>query len=84
MPSLFVEASFSETLDFNPDSQIRHFSDTCINTTYPVWNQVLNLEGLLDESGKLFGSVWIRVYDQAQQTAVVDQFTIPVSFLTPF
>lgn len=28
--------------------------------------------------------MWIRVYDQSQQSTVVDQFTVPVSFLTPF
>jgi hypothetical protein len=84
MPSLFVEASFSNSLDFNADSQIRHFSDTCINSRYPVWNQSLRLEGSLDGTSKIQGSVWLVVYDQARQSAVVDSFSIPVSFLTPF
>ena len=39
MPSLFVEAIFSESLNFDADSKIRYFSDTCVNTRYPVWNQ---------------------------------------------
>ena len=50
-------------MDFNAVSLIRHFSDTCVNTRYPVWNQTLKLVGGLDDTGKLQGSLWLVLYD---------------------
>lgn len=63
LPSLLVEASWSPTLDYEENSQVRHFSDTCIRSRDPVWNQRLSLEGPLAEDEKLGGSIWINVYD---------------------
>lgn len=65
MPSTFVEISYSPTLLYVSNSDLKQFSETCNNTNSPNWNQLMTLEGDFEQGQEtLQGSFWLKIFDQ--------------------
>ena len=65
--SPFVELSWSETLEYNPESRYSQRSDHYLDVKSPVWNQRLEIERSKEDfeeldQKKLIGSVWITIF----------------------
>ena len=91
LPSTFVELSHSETLNYDEEAGLKQFSETCFSTNSPHWNQYMCLEGYFEEEQtSVCGSFWVKIFHQHVDTSgitcigVIDQFSIPLSFMQPF
>jgi general stress protein 26 len=63
MPSTSVEFSFSNTLQFDEQSEILEISDVIYETIHPVWNQEFVMWFKEGEDFPEKGSLWVSIYD---------------------